>query len=84
MTKSIIAKRHLIRKRHIKRVCPFCQAKTEPDYKDVEPLSRVMTERGKIIDRGNSDLCNRHQRMLTIAIKRARYIALLPFVVRPR
>lgn len=63
-----------------KRVCSFCIDKVESiDYKDVNRLRRYITERGKIIPRRISGNCARHQRQLTIAIKRARNIALLPF-----
>ena len=50
------------------------------DYKDVAMLKHYVTERGKIIPRRMSGVCERHQRQLTRAIKRARQIALLPFV----
>ena len=64
-----------------KKVCQFCADKTERiDYKDVEKLRRYVTERGKIVPRRISGNCAKHQRQLTTAIKRARIIALLPFV----
>ena len=64
-----------------KRVCMFCTEKIEEiDYKDVARLSRFITERGKMSSRRGSGVCARHQRKLARAIKRARYIALLPFV----
>lgn len=63
-----------------KRICNFCSDKvTDIDYKDVNKLRRFITERGKIIPRRISGCCAKHQRQLTIAIKRARNIALLPF-----
>ncbi|MCL5057525.1 MAG: 30S ribosomal protein S18 [Actinobacteria bacterium] len=63
-----------------KRVCVFCVDKQVGiDYKDVPRLKKFVTERGKILPRRISGNCARHQRMLTIAIKRARNIALLPF-----
>jgi small subunit ribosomal protein S18 len=49
------------------------------DYKDVPRLKKYVTERGKILPRRISGNCARHQRMLTLAIKRARNIAILPF-----
>jgi small subunit ribosomal protein S18 len=49
------------------------------DYKDVAKLSKFITERGKILPRRISGTCAKHQRQLTIAIKRARNVALLPF-----
>lgn len=63
-----------------RKVCSFCVDKVEDiDYKDVNKLRRYVTERGKILPRRISGNCAKHQRQLTIAIKRARNIALLPF-----
>lgn len=63
-----------------KKVCNFCVDKVdEIDYKDVAKLRRFTTERGKILPRRISGTCAKHQRKLTLAIKRARAIALLPF-----
>ena len=65
-----------------KKVCRFCVDKVEHiDYKDLRRIRNLMTERGKIISRRISGNCARHQRQLTVAIKRARNIALLPFSV---
>lgn len=65
-----------------KRICNFCVDKVDfIDYKDVPRLKKYITERGKIIPRRISGNCARHQRMLTVAIKRARIMALLPFIV---
>ncbi|MCI7476994.1 MAG: 30S ribosomal protein S18 [Selenomonadales bacterium] len=63
-----------------KKVCSFCVDKVENiDYKDVAKLRRYTTERGKILPRRISGNCAKHQRQVTVAIKRARNIALLPF-----
>ena len=63
-----------------KKVCSFCVDKVEAiDYKDVPTLRRYVTERGKILPRRISGNCAKHQRQVTVAIKRARNIALLPF-----
>ncbi|MFZ5591364.1 MAG: 30S ribosomal protein S18 [Desulfurispora sp.] len=63
-----------------KRVCSFCVDKIDRiDFKDVPRLKKFITERGKILPRRISGNCAHHQRMLTVAIKRARNIALLPF-----
>ena len=63
-----------------KKVCSFCVDKVEQiDYKDVAKLRRYVTERGKIVPRRISGNCAKHQRQITIAIKRAGNIALLPF-----
>ncbi|MFB3070915.1 MAG: 30S ribosomal protein S18 [Nitrospirales bacterium] len=62
-----------------RRTCRFCQEKTPLDFKDVPLLRNFLTERGRIIPRRTSGNCMRHQRKLTLAIKRARSIALLAF-----
>ncbi|PKM80421.1 MAG: 30S ribosomal protein S18 [Firmicutes bacterium HGW-Firmicutes-14] len=63
-----------------KRVCAFCIDKVESiDYKEGSKLRKYVTERGKILPRRISGNCAKHQRQLTIAIKRARHMALLPF-----
>ncbi len=63
-----------------RKVCKFCVNKIdEIDYKDVRLLQEFIPERGKILPRRISGTCARHQRKLTIAIKRARNIALLPY-----
>ena len=63
-----------------KRVCTFCVDKVESiDYKEIGRLKKFISERGKILPRRISGNCARHQRQLTIAIKRARNVALLPF-----
>ena len=68
------------RKGH-RKVCQFCVDKIEHiDYKDVARLRRCMSERAKILPRRVTGTCARHQRDLTTAIKRARPIALVPFV----
>lgn len=66
--------------RRKRKVCSFCIDKAETiDYKDVSKLRKYVTERGKILPRRISGNCAVHQRQLTIAVKRARQIALLPF-----
>ena len=61
-----------------KKVCGFCVDKVENiDYKDI--ARRYMSERGKILPRRVTGTCARHQRELTVAIKRARHLALLPY-----
>jgi small subunit ribosomal protein S18 len=65
-----------------KRVCEFCVNKVEYiDYKDLARLRKFITERGKILPRRISGNCAKHQRQVTLAIKRARSIALLPFMI---
>ena len=63
-----------------RKVCQFCVDKVEHiDYKDLARLRRFVTERGKILPRRMSGNCAKHQRQLSIAIKRARHVALLPY-----
>jgi len=65
-----------------RKVCSFCASKIEYiDYKDISVLRRYASDRGKIMPRRTTGTCARHQRELTHAIKRAREIVLLPFVV---
>jgi small subunit ribosomal protein S18 len=65
-----------------RRPCPFCVAKMEQlDYKEVYRFKRFITDRGKIVPKRNSGMCAKHQRMLAEAIKRARYIGLVPYCV---
>lgn len=74
-------KRERGRGRRKKRICSFCVEKVPVvDYKDTARLKKYITERGKILPRRISGNCAHHQRMLTVAIKRARIMALLPFV----
>lgn len=64
-----------------RKTCPFCSDKGfKIDYKDVKQLSRFITERGKMVPSRVSATCAKHQRELSKAIKRARILALLPFV----
>lgn len=63
-----------------KKVCRFCTQKLKIDYKDADTLRRFITERGKILPRRITGTCAKHQRALALAIKRARIIAMLPFV----
>lgn len=64
-----------------KKSCPFsANGRNKIDYKDVETLQQFITERGKILPRRITGVSHRHQKLLSQAIKRARYMALLPFV----
>lgn len=66
-----------------RKSCPFkASDKKEIDYKDVETLSQFVTERGKIIPRRITGVSAYYQKQLAAAIKRARHMALLPFVAR--
>ncbi|MFZ3103018.1 MAG: 30S ribosomal protein S18 [Desulfitobacteriaceae bacterium] len=65
-----------------KRVCSFCVDKVQAiDYKETHKVRKYITERGKILPRRISGNCAKHQRQVTIAIKQARSIALLPYSV---
>ena len=67
--------------RRRKKVCVYCADKNAViDYKDVNKLKRYISERGKILPRRITGNCAKHQRALTVAIKRARHIALMPYV----
>ena len=70
-----------VRGRKRRKVCAFCVDKVESiDYKDVAKLKRFVSERSKILPRRTTGTCAMHQRQLTEAIKRARHIALMPYV----
>ncbi len=62
-----------------KKVCRFCENKTDIDYKDAKLLKSFLTERGKILPKRATGNCDRHQRQLTRAIKTSRTIALIPY-----
>jgi small subunit ribosomal protein S18 len=64
-----------------KKICRLCRESiTHIDYKDVKRLEKFMTDRGKIVSRRSSGNCALHQRMIARAIKRARFLALLPYI----
>ena len=67
--------------RRRKKVCAFCADKIDSiDYKDTVRLKKFVSERAKILPRRISGACAKHQRQLTIAIKRARHVALMPYI----
>ncbi len=66
-----------------KAACPLCKSKQELDYKKITQLRCYLYDRGKILGREKTGLCQKHQRRMTQAIKRARHLALLPFVIKP-
>jgi small subunit ribosomal protein S18 len=71
---------HAPRKRSRRKVCAFCVDRVEYiDYKEVSRLRRFLSERAKILPRRVTGTCAKHQRALTLALKRARAIALLPY-----
>ena len=65
--------------RRRKKVCVFCGKDNVIDYKDTAKLKRYVSERGKILPRRITGNCARHQRALTVSIKRARHVALMPY-----
>lgn len=68
--------------RRRKKVCVFCgEGNGDIDYKDVKKLGRYVSERGKILPRRVTGNCAKHQRALTVAIKRSRHVALMPYTV---
>ena len=77
-TDSPMRKKGGMRRR--KKVCVFCGKDNVIDYKDTAKLKKYVSERGKILPRRITGTCAKHQRALTVAIKRARHVALMPFV----
>jgi len=70
----------MYKKSRIKKVCWFDQNNIEPDYRDQKMMESFITERGKIVPRRLSGTCAKHQKQLAVEIKRARYLAMIPFV----
>ncbi len=67
--------------RRAQKTCPFCETRVRfIDYKDDRTLGRFMTDTGKILPSRLSGVCARHQRQLSTALKRARYLALIPYI----
>ena len=77
-TDSPMRKKGGMRRR--KKVCVFCGKDKVIDYKDTAKLKKYVSERGKILPRRITGTCAKHQRALTVAIKRARHVALMPYV----
>ena len=68
--------------RRRRKVCAFCASENKAiDYKDVATLKRYVSERGKILPRRITGTCAKHQRALTVAIKRARHVSLMPYTL---
>lgn len=77
-TDSPMRKKGGMRRR--KKVCVFCGKDNVIDYKDTAKLKKYVSERGKILPRRITGTCAKHQRALIVAIKRARHVALMPYV----
>lgn len=76
------SQRTVRRKISVPKTCYFCDEKKNPLYSDTSSLQRFTSERGKIMGRVRTGICSKHQRGLTVAIKHARHLALMPFLVR--
>lgn len=68
--------------RPVAKNCPFCANKTEPDYKEVNTMIKYTSERGKMLGKARTGVCSTHQRAIGRELKRARFMAMLPFIVR--
>ena len=78
--KAPVEKKKFLKHKNKKKVCLFCENKDKVvDYKDVATLRKFVTEKGKILPSRQTGTCPKHQRAITVAVKRARNIALLPF-----
>lgn len=81
-----MAKKKFIKKktnfRETPKECYYCHEKKNPDFMEYDILRKFISERGKIQSRQRTGICSKHQRKLTLAIKRARLLAFLPFIVR--
>jgi small subunit ribosomal protein S18 len=72
----------VVYERNLNSRCRFCKDKTHIDYKDVRMLQKLSTPQGKLYSRKRSGTCASHQRRVKQAVKRARFMALLPYVGR--
>lgn len=68
--------------RPVQRNCFYCGQKKEPDYKEFDELSKFVSDRGKLLGKSRTGTCAKHQRRISIAVKRARHLGLLPFMVK--
>ncbi len=66
----------------VERNCPYCRKEAVPDFKTPEKLRIYVSDRGKILGKDRTGLCSKHQRHVVKEVKRARYLALLPYVRR--
>jgi small subunit ribosomal protein S18 len=72
-------KRRILKEEPVPVNCPFDKTGKEPDYKDVEMLAKYISDRAKILGKARTGICAKHQRRISLAIKRARHLALLPY-----
>lgn len=75
-------KRIIKKNKNLPKECYFCKEVKNPSIKEIGNLEKFLSERGKITPRSRSGLCVKHQKRLTIVIKHARHLALLPFIVK--
>ncbi|MGE5042058.1 MAG: 30S ribosomal protein S18 [Candidatus Levyibacteriota bacterium] len=75
--------RRIITKREVPKNCIFCKENKNPDFMEIEFLRKFLSERGKILSASKTGLCMKHQKKVMTAVKRARHLALLPFMVQP-
>lgn len=75
--------RKILKPRPVPTDCRFCKGDEKPTYKKWEVLSTYLSERARIFPKTRTGLCAAHQRKVTQEIKRARHLALLPFMVKP-
>ena len=64
----------------VKTNCEFCKGGYEPDYKNYKDLAKFLSDRARILSKDRTGVCSKHQKRLSVQIKRARHLALLPFV----
>ena len=80
MKKKVTTRR--VKKIEAPKKCFYCEEKKEPWFLDTKSLEKFVTERGKIMSRARTGLCAKHQRRVTISVKHARHLALMPFTAR--
>lgn len=80
MAKKVTKRR--VKKITVPKECFFCKEEKTPSFADNETLRRFLSDRGKIIGRARSGICAKHQKAVTISVKHARHLALLPFTSR--
>jgi len=77
----MIKKRKKELRKKVLKNCLFCQEKKRPEWRQSSQLAKFLSPRGRILSRSMTGLCAKHQKQLTLAIKHARHLALLPFVI---
>lgn len=79
MAKKQRKKRFKIELEPVPRNCPYDKGLAVPGYKDIEALEKYLSDRAKILGKDRTGICSKHQRMISLAIKRARHLGLLPY-----